>query len=264
MADTLLPEAISRHLGRYQQIFILPFDALGAVPFAILPVGDRMLIDVAALSVISSIRELDFSAGGQPDDRLKARNALIVGNPDSNDPDWVLPPLPGAEREAVQVASLLSAKPLLGKAATKERVMARIEQSDIAYFAAHAVSDAGQPLDRGFLALTGGRLTPRELQSRNLKRTKLVVLSACQTGLGQPHDVGILGLARAFILAGVPRVLMSLWNVDDNATEELMTRFVAYAKTESTPMALRRAMLDVRSLRPDPLFWASFAVFGRP
>jgi CHAT domain-containing protein len=82
--------------------------------------------------------------------------------------------------------------------------------------------------------------------------------------LGKTHDAGIIGLARAFQIAGVPRVVMSLWSVNDAATSELMQAFVANLRSFVPAEALRRAMLQVRRKRPHPAQWASFVLFGTP
>ncbi|HEY0385468.1 MAG TPA: CHAT domain-containing protein, partial [Pyrinomonadaceae bacterium] len=124
------------------------------------------------------------------------------------------------------------------------------------------------PLDGGFLVFSGAGgkeslWTAREIQQTRL-RARLAVLSACQTGLGQAHDAGVIGLARAFQLAGVPRVVMSLWSVYDDATAELMQAFARRLRTHAPAEALRQAMLEVRKRRPNPAEWAAFVIFGTP
>lgn len=78
------------------------------------------------------------------------------------------------------------------------------------------------------------------------------------------HDAGIVGLARAFQLAGAKDVVMSLWSVDDEATRDLMTLFMheSAANWGDPADALREAMLAVRRQHPAPAKWASFVVFG--
>ena len=73
-----------------------------------------------------------------------------------------------------------------------------------------------------------GWWTVKEVQETRIRETEIAILSACQTGLGKVHDAGIIGLARAFQIAGVPRVVMSLWSVDDAATSELMQAFIKH------------------------------------
>ena len=91
-----------------------------------------------------------------------------------------------------------------------------------------------------------------------------MVLSACQSGLGFNHDGGVIGLARSFQKAGVPRVVMSLWSVSDEATLYLMDHFQLQAMANVPAEALRLAMLDTRKKYPDPALWAAFTLFGTP
>jgi len=98
----------------------------------------------------------------------------------------------------------------------------------------------------------------------NLRDAKIAVLSACQSGLGKTHDAGVIGLARAFQLAGAPRVVMSLWKVEDAATNELMLTFVKRMKDNVPSEALRLAMMEVRQKHSEPSQWAPFVLFGTP
>jgi CHAT domain-containing protein len=96
---------------------------------------------------------------------------------------------------------------------------------------------------------------------------RLVVLSACETGLGKvASGEGILGFSRAFLLAGARNLLLSLWQVNDTSTTELMTRFYTYhlIKERSLADALRRAKLDLigNSQTAHPFFWAGFVLSG--
>jgi CHAT domain-containing protein len=166
------------------------------------------------------------------------------------------------------VARLLGVAPLIGDQATIDAVRLRAPTSGLLYFATHGAADEDDPLEGGFLALSpgdsaSGRWTAREIQRTPL-RARLAVLSACQTGRGREHDAGIIGLARAFTLAGVPRVVMSLWDVDDEVTVELMSAFVQTLKDEPPAEALRRAMLSTRAKHPKVSDWASFVMFGAP
>jgi CHAT domain-containing protein len=91
-----------------------------------------------------------------------------------------------------------------------------------------------------------------------------VVLSACSTGGGEITGDGVLGLSRAFIAAGVPSLIVSLWNVKDQPTAELMTAF--YQNLKANPdkaQALRQAMLTLAEKYPEqPQFWAAFTLIG--
>ncbi len=104
-----------------------------------------------------------------------------------------------------------------------------------------------------------GILSSYEISKLNLRKTDLVVLSACETGIGDLSYDGILGLQRGFKSAGVNTIIMSLWKVDDVATSLLMVNFYRkYLKTGSKEYAFREAQRIVREKFPDPYFWASF------
>ena len=98
----------------------------------------------------------------------------------------------------------------------------------------------------------------------NLLDTELVVLSACETGLGDVHvGEGVLGLRRAFMLAGARTLVMSLWKVPDEQTQLLMTEFYSRVLAgETRAGALREAQLLVKGLYPDPLHWGAFICQG--
>lgn len=182
---------------------------------------------------------------------------------------WFLPELFGAEKESKTVAGMLNVQPLMGKFATKEQILSNVEEASLLYFAAHGIASGEDPLEKSFLMLSAETFeqdwwTAKEIQSARLK-ANLAVLSACQTGLGQTHDAGIIGLSRAFQIAGVPRVVMSLWSVDDEATNYLMQAFMKHLQTERIASeALRKAMLEAKQEYSEPLHWASFALFGTP
>lgn len=108
-----------------------------------------------------------------------------------------------------------------------------------------------------------GFLTATELA--NLKLTAdLVVLSACSTGRGDITGDGVIGLSRSLFIAGVPSVIVSLWNVRDESTALLMTEFYKNLTTRklTKAQALRQAMLTTQKTYPKPADWAAFNLVG--
>lgn len=106
-----------------------------------------------------------------------------------------------------------------------------------------------------------GVLTAKELSSMNLGDIDMVVMSACQSGLGETTGEGVFGLQRGFKLAGANTLLMSLWKVNDKATCLLMTKFYKYYLSGKTKReALRLAQLELRSdkIYSSPEYWAAF------
>lgn len=109
--------------------------------------------------------------------------------------------------------------------------------------------------------IENGILTAREISLLDLRQLDLVVLSACKTGVGEVKDDGVFGLQRAFKKAGAKSLIMSLWSVNDAATEYMMTQFYTYlAEGATKQQAFRRAQASLRQT-PEfsaPTCWAAF------
>ncbi len=107
-----------------------------------------------------------------------------------------------------------------------------------------------------------GILTAQEITQLNLTKTQLVVLSACETGLGDDGgSEGVFGLQRAFKMAGVQTLIMSLWKVPDTQTSQLMQSFYKYWLSGMTRHdAFAKAQNEVRKSNPNPYFWAAFVM----
>jgi CHAT domain-containing protein/Tfp pilus assembly protein PilF len=111
-----------------------------------------------------------------------------------------------------------------------------------------------------------GLLTAEDVTGLDLLATDPVVLSACDTGLGEVHTgEGVFGLQRAFILAGAKTLIMSLWKVPDQQTQELMVDFYRRLLAgEGKAEALRNAQLAMKAKYPDPYYWGAFVCLGEP
>ncbi len=109
-----------------------------------------------------------------------------------------------------------------------------------------------------------GLLTAVDVTGLDLSATELVVLSACETGLGKVHiGEGVFGLRRAFVLAGAKSLVMSLWKVPDKETQELMVEFYQQILDgQPRSEALRNAMLKMKEKNPNPYFWGAFICQG--
>jgi hypothetical protein len=245
LSRALLPpsiaDAFKKH--RVKSLLIFPIEGIGEVPFAALPIANTsVLVDFVTVTLAPDFRALaDLQGSDAKLSRLD--RVLIVGDPDlTTNPQWIFPPLPGARLEAQRVASLFGQEPMLGKVATRQAVLTRLTSRPapkLIYFATHAITDEVNPQDASFLALTGANLRTREIGKLALSGRPLVVLSACQTGLGKVFaEGGVFGMALAWHYAGAGTVIMSLWNVPDAATGDLMTEFSRLLETETPAEAL--------------------------
>jgi CHAT domain-containing protein len=111
-----------------------------------------------------------------------------------------------------------------------------------------------------------GLLTAEDVSGLDLLATELVVLSACETGLGEVRTgEGVFGLQRAFVLAGAKTLVMSLWSVPDQETRQLMEDFYQRILSgQPRADALRQAQLALRQKHPDPFYWGAFICQGNP
>ena len=271
ITNILIPTGIKDKLASVKHLIVVPVLGIGTVPYAILQPfnDDSFLVDKMSISIAPSLFDLGLTRSSwNPKDAFSS--PLIVGNPYlPKNKSWVVPALPEAEKEVFTVAKMMNAVPLIGKEATRKTVVSRAEKSSLLYFATHGVANSSNPLVGGFMMFSADRLeqgwwTAKQIQEAKLFRAQITVLSACQTGLGKVHDAGIIGLARAFQIAGVPRVVMSLWSVNDAATSELMQAFVKHLQNNIPAEALRKAMIETRKTHPAPSQWSSFVLFGTP
>lgn len=248
---------------------IIPDGPLKDLPFAALFDGESLVVEKRAASASPSAAF--FIAVRRQNRDLAATSPLVplvVGNPDLEGSGYPwLAPLPQSEDEASGVAQRYGVAPLLGSNATRERFLARIQDSEILHFSGHAVTRPESPQDSA-LILAGGNLTARDIQARKLPRTRLAVLGACSTATGPSlGGEGAESLARAFHAAGVPGVVASLWDVSDLSTSELMGAFHgALLAGGDARQALRKAQLHLlHHADPklhDPAAWAAFQLIG--
>ncbi len=219
---------------------------------------------------------LELPPGSAGSARLPAERVAAAGREPGAAP--ALPRLLSSREEAEAIAGLAPPGQVwtaLDLAAGREAVLdGDLRGHRIVHFATHGVADTGNP-ERSGLVLSlvdaGGRpregfLGLREIHELDLD-ADLVVLSGCQTALGRElRGEGLMSLTRGFVHAGVPRVVASLWRVQDRTTAELMTRFYRAMWQEGLPpaAALREAQ---RSLRREPRYrdpysWAGFVLQG--
>jgi len=274
------------NLDSYKHLIIVPTLNISILPFYAFKIKGNYIIDLMSYSIAPSLFELMVSNKiNQSDYSSKKvsynwKNALFVSNPKfPNDSIWEFPSLPGAQKEVEQITASFDSKSftiLNGNDASKENLMQSICDYDLLYFATHGISNSENPMESSFLVLADTGKSSPYLSLRQIMNIRydcmlnsdLVVLSACQTGLGKSHEGGIIGLARSFQIAGANHVLMSLWNISDNETATLMNFFFQELKIANELMpheALRNAILKYKNeINDNPKFWAAFSIFGVP
>lgn len=183
--------------------------------------------------------------------------------------DWrffpELAPLPGAREEARALSGLYQDSELLDSHdADSAKVVEALRTAELFHFAGHAVFDDAQP-ERSYLALGPHGLNAALISHLDLRRLRLVVLSACETMRSSDKaSAGFVGLADAFLSAGARGVVGSLWRVDDNATRQFMERFYRdYRASTNASTALRNAQVAMIRSGESPSAWAAFRYEGQ-
>jgi CHAT domain-containing protein len=254
-------------------LVVSPDGPLHLVPFAALraTAAGRSLIEDYAIALAPSLAwYLDARARMASRTWLPPSSLFAIGNPtiDRRDlPD--LRDLPGAADEARTIAGHYGHSVLaLGRDATPSRLRQWGPGADVIHFGGHAVVNVDAP-EQSFLAMapeagSDGRLRAGEIARLSLEHTRLVVLGACSTASG-PHlfGEGVLSLARPFLLAGVPSVVATLWDVDDRSTAKLLDQFHRrLGDGVDVRVALQRTQLAfLRSSDPAERSWYVWAPF---
>jgi CHAT domain-containing protein/tetratricopeptide (TPR) repeat protein len=284
-AKLIAPVAKELPTSADQPVTIIPDQELFMVPFAALMAPDgtyltekHTLSYAPAIGVLRSTQQL-------ASENKNEKSLLAFGNPASPLAQAIgLPPLPYAEKEVKNIAQLFGPENTnlkVGPDATKSAFALAAPAKSCLHLATHGLVDEEQPT-RSALVLApekgdDGMLTVGDiLQLKNIKAS-LIVLSACQTGRGKITGDGVVGLSRAFIIAGTPSVIVSQWNVDDVMTEYLMRKFYEeYLSGKPKAQSLRNAQiaalkalernrtepLTPSTIRGNPRFWAAFQIIG--
>jgi CHAT domain-containing protein len=198
---------------------------------------------------------------------IATKSLLILGNPELGSVELALP---GAEQEAINIASQQSGATLLLRSdATETQVKQNGARFKVLHFASHGIFEPDAPLSSGLLLAkdedNDGILTVRELYELNLN-ADLVTLSACETGLGKvANGDDVVGFIRGFLYAGTNSIISSLWKVDDQATSLLMQGFYQNMNDGlNKRIALKNAQLEIKdNYNRHPYYWAAFQLTGR-
>jgi len=281
----ILIKPIATRLNHDETLCIVADKILNYLPFAALfsgQSGKYLIEDYCLVYSPSSSVFIICSEEATRKESKKPETLLSVGDPifDRRHEELKeLPNLSSARREVNTIALYYNAqRPLIGERASKRQIESAIADADVVHFAVHAIVDEHSPLLSKLVLAKDSNgsnvqkestefLKAYEIYRLNLRRTRLVVLSACQTAIARYYKgEGMINIARSFIAAGVPLTVASLWKVDSDSTADLMISFHKHRKLNSTAQAMRLAqkeMLQSQEARYHlPNYWASFIVIG--
>lgn len=285
-----LVEPVLEEIHGFKKLVVIPHRTLHFLPFqALITTRNTFLVEdfvityAPAASVYAYCKEREVRPGS---------SFLGVALADFGFGN--LPPLPGTEAEVKVLSQLYpQSESRFGADCEETSLKQTLPAYDYVHIATHGVFNPHEPVYSYLLMAPSeqddGRLTVDEIFGLNM-RSRLVSLSACETALGElSQGDELVGLSRAFIYAGAPAVLVSLWKVEDSSTAFLMTRFhqyIASGKTAGEALSLAQRELIRRDLRPEgvvalsspdftairssldvstldnPFFWAPFVLVG--
>jgi len=287
----ILIQPIEKEIFGKRNLIVVPHGMLHYLPFqALISREGKYLIESFTISYLPSATVLKYARAKNRGNRV---DLFAAGNPATG-----LTPLPAAELEVKEVSAIFEKKLVLtGQQATKTSVKSQGPRYDLMLLSTHGEMIELNPLKSNLRFTPSGRddgkLTVSEIFDMEIK-ANLVTLSACETALvkGETEDFpqgdDLVGLSRAFIHAGAPSVVASLWKVSDDSTVQFMKTFYQNIRSMSKAEALRKAQLDLMKstvhftvtragggmIRPTqkeseevvecshPFFWAPFILLG--
>jgi CHAT domain-containing protein/Flp pilus assembly protein TadD len=290
--DKLLMQPIRQYLGATRNLLLSPDSSLNLLPFeTLVDEQGRYLLETYNITYLTSGSDLLRLQNPKPNNNA----ALILADPYFGKPATPIsqptrnvdltkqsfPPLNGTRDEAIAIAPLFNMQSLLGSDAT-ETAIKQTKSPKILHIATHGFflptpeATNINPLLNSGLVFAGvqvgksgsddGILTALEVSNLNLSATKLVTLSACDTGLGTiSNGEGIYGLRRALTIAGAESQVISLWKVADDATKGFMINYyIRLNKDEGRSAALHQAQRDMLKSEKysHPYYWAAFIPSG--
>jgi CHAT domain-containing protein len=280
-----------KNLIKNKKITIIPDGKLSYIPF------DALLENIPDTSKTIEFNQLSYLIRNYPINYSNSANLLFKQIPKNEkvrikaiafapiykegesieiaQQKFPLIPLPGVQREVAQISEIINTNVFKGEEATEENFRKHAEKYDILHLAMHAFINDSLPAFSSFAfaqnnsedLTKNGLLNTTDIYNFKLN-AKLIVLSACNTGTGQlKKGEGIMSLARGFLYAGCPSIIMSLWEVEDESGTQIMTSFYKNLKKGKTKdEALRSAKLEyldsVSSRRAHPHYWLGFVNIG--
>lgn len=295
-------EPVQKQIGQYATLFLSPDGVYNQLNLEAIPTPDgKYVIDNSNIVIVSNTKDL-YLRKIKSKSEDSSNTATMFGNPTFyiSASNGNIPALPGTEKEVAQLQVLLNnqgwkTSEYTEVSATEEQVK-EVDSPKIFHIATHGfytpdntadnsiteneAERTENPLLKTGLLLKGagdlldktkynyniesGILTAYEAMNLNLDKTDLVVLSACETGLGEiSNGEGVYGLQRAFLVAGAKTLIMSMFKVDDAATQKLILNFYRkWLSTGNLRQSFTEAKKELRTEYPDPIYWGAFMMIG--
>lgn len=289
-------DTLKKYSRKVKRIYVSPDGIFNEINLNTLrnPISQKYVIDETEIHLVTNTRDvLDYTTKKKTIKGL----AVLLGRPSYGIADTTqvnktrgtFSDLEGTEKEVNEIATLLKknawkTEVLTGEHAN-ESALKKIRNPSILHLATHGffIPPSGEQSQSVYLeamlqsgiilafanhSIPGqedGILTAYESMNLNLDSTQLVVLSACETGLGTIEaGEGVYGLQRTLKVAGAQTILMSLWKVDDLATQELMLLFYQkWLQSKSMRIAFRWAQQELRKKYSSPYYWGAFVMTGK-
>jgi CHAT domain-containing protein len=229
-----------------------------------------MLIERHSISTAPSARVFVSTTNRASIPAKAPSTVLVFANPTvPSDRFSSLPPLKGAELEADAILAIFpGSKVFTGDAATAARFLTEAPSYDIIHFGGHAIISPDEPARSALICASSfhrdGVVTSKEIARMRFRSTSLVVLAACSTLRGRNAAVeGVSSLATAFLVAGVPVVLGTLWDIDDQAAAPLVKEIYQAIANGALPAdAVRSAQIKAIQTGDPDSQWAAFVIMG--
>jgi CHAT domain-containing protein len=289
-------DTLKKYSHKLKRVYVSPDGIFNEINLNTLqnPVTKKYVLDETEIHLVTNTQEIvEFNRKG------KARKgmAVLLGRPSYGDADTTIvnntrgsfSDLKATEKEVNEISALLKSKSwhtmVLTAENASEEAIKNIHNPSVLHLATHGFFDSSNKeqnqngyteamLQSGILLAFANRprpdredgiLTAYESMNLELDSTELVVLSACETGLGTIEaGEGVYGLQRTLKVAGAQTILMSLWKVDDVATQELMLLFYKnWLQQNSKRKAFRLAQQELRKKYPESYYWGAFVMTGQ-
>ncbi|MEE3719921.1 CHAT domain-containing protein [Tumidithrix elongata RA019] len=251
-----------------QAIVYAPDGQLRYIPLAALYDGKQWLVEKYRINNITARSLTDFNRRSGSQLNILAGASTLEHKITVRENRFSFGAIPATKQEVNGIKSKLpNTLELIDSTFTKSATGDRVGSHSIIHLATHGLFNLGTPDDSFIIFGDGDRLTLREIQDWTLKNVDLVVLSACQTGVGGKLGDGteILGLGYQFHNTGARAVIASLWSVNDGGTQSLMDSFYTNIKKGNPPTeSLRQSQIALIQSKEfsHPYYWSAFFLIG--